>query len=98
MSTEIKKYKIGQKKNVDVDTEYNFFEFEDKSTQNKYSLETLKTETIEMEEKDGFKNLIKLLSAEKDEKNDEKRKKETRDIIKRGKETVELWKELKTYI
>ena len=45
-----------------------------------------------MVEKDDFKNLIKL-----DEKNEEKRKRETEEIIKKGKETLQLWEELKSY-
>ena len=31
------------------------------------------------------------------EKNEEKRKKETLEIIKRGRKTVELWREIKNY-
>ena len=45
-------------------------------------------------EKDDFKNLIKVV---RDEKNEEKRKKETEEIIKKGKETLQLWVELKSY-
>ena len=56
------------------------------------SLELLKRETSAMVEKDDFKNLIKL-----DEKNEEKRKRETEEIIKKGKETLQLWEELKSY-
>ena len=56
-------------------------------------------------EKDDFKNLIKVVRDEKneekrkmrDEKNEEKRKRETEEIIKKGKETLQLWEELKSY-
>lgn len=65
------------KKNINVDGKYNFFEFEDKSDKNTYSIDTLKTETKTMEEEEEFKNFLK--------------------IIKEGKETLELWGELKTY-
>ena len=58
------------------------------------SLELLKRETSAMVEKDDFKNLIKLVG---DEKNEEKRKRETEEIIKKGKETLQLWEELKSY-
>ena len=45
----------------DVDKDYNFFEFEDKSVANDYSLEQLKEETKAMEEEDDeFKELLKL--------------------------------------
>ena len=44
--------------------------------------------------KDDFKNLVKLVG---DEKNEEKRKRETEEIIKKGKETLQLWEKLKSY-
>ena len=45
----------------DVDKDYNFFEFEDKSVANNYSLDQLKEETKAMEEEDDeFKELLKL--------------------------------------
>ena len=45
----------------DVDKDYNFFEFEDKSVANNYSLDQLKAETKAMEEGDDeFKELLKL--------------------------------------
>ena len=65
------------KKNINVDEKYNFFELEDKSCKNTYSLESLKTETEAMEKEENFKKFLK--------------------IIKEGKETIELWNELKTY-
>ena len=48
----------------DVDKDYNFFEFEDKSVANNYSLEQLKAETKAMEEEDEFKELLKLAMEE----------------------------------